>query len=131
MPGKLPVAWERPAGGFEGFEAFEGGQTAGSNAIKNGVWLPELWPVALACGVRMPLLPVAWERPGGGFEGFEAFEGGQTAGSKTDGWGVWLPGLWPVALACGVRMPLLPVAWERLAGGFEGFEAVKNRLPVA
>ena len=38
MPGKLPVAWERPAGGFEGFEAFEGGQTAGSNALKNR-WL--------------------------------------------------------------------------------------------
>ena len=27
----LPVAWERPAGGFE---TFEGGQTAGSNALK-------------------------------------------------------------------------------------------------
>ena len=32
------VAWDRPAGRFEAFEAFEGGQTAGSNALKNR-WL--------------------------------------------------------------------------------------------
>ena len=29
---------------------------------------------------------------------------------KTDGWGMWLRELLPVALACGVRMPLLP--WQ-------------------
>ena len=29
------VALERPAEGFQGFEAFEGGQTAGLNALKN------------------------------------------------------------------------------------------------
>ena len=54
---------ERPAGGFE---AFEGGQPAGSNALKNR-WLGrgcESW-----C-----------QLPGKGLR-FEAFEGGQTAGS--------------------------------------------------
>ena len=59
----MPVAWERPAGAFE---AFEGSQTAGSNALKK-----------------------------------------QMAGLKTDGWGMWLRELLPVALACRVGMPLL------------------------
>ena len=31
----LPVAVKRPAEGFDAFEGFEGGQTAGSNARKN------------------------------------------------------------------------------------------------
>ena len=53
--------WERAAGGFGGFE---GGQTAGLNALKN------------RC-LRRVAARVAVERPAGGFGGFE---GGQTAG---------------------------------------------------
>ena len=64
----LRVAWERPAGGFE---AFEGGQAAGSNVLK----------------------PVG---------GFEALEGGQTAGSN------------------------VLVAWQRPAGGFEVLEGLER-----
>ena len=90
-----------PAGGFEGFE---GGQTAGSNGccqlpgkglreglkgsgagkrqartpLKTdgwGMWLREL-------------LPVAWERPAGGFEGWKGLPGQARTPFKTDGWGV-------------------------------------------
>ena len=91
------VAWERPAGQFEAFEAFEGGQTAGSNALKNR-WLGrgcenfcQLPGKGLREGLKRlraskqqartawlrELLPVAWERPA---RRFEAFEGQQTAG---------------------------------------------------
>ena len=108
----LPVALERPAEGFEAFERFEGGQTAGSNALKNR-WLGRgcesccqlPWKglrkglkrlSGLRAGKRQArtplktdgwawlreLLPVALERPAEGFEAFERFEGGQTAGSN-------------------------------------------------
>ena len=53
---------ERLAGRFEGFEGFEGGQTAVLNALKNR-WLGRV------------AARVALERPA---EGFEAFDGGQT-----------------------------------------------------
>ena len=56
----------RDAGGLEGFEGFEGGQTAGLNALKNR-WLGRV------------AARVALERSAGGFEGCEGFEGGQTA----------------------------------------------------
>ena len=108
----LPVALERPAEGFEAFERFEGGQTAGSNALKNR-WLGRgcesccqlPWKglrkglkrlSGLRAGKRQArtplktdgwawlreLLPVALERPAEGFEAFEPFDGGQTAGSN-------------------------------------------------
>ena len=51
---------ERRAEGLEGFEAFEGAQTAGLNALKNR-WLGSV------------ASRVALERLAGGFEGFEAF----------------------------------------------------------
>ena len=72
----------------EGFEGFEGGQTAGSNALKNR-WLGR------GCESCCQL-------PGKGLRGQARTP------LKTDGWGMWL-------------RELLPVAWERLAGGFEGF----------
>ena len=87
----LPVALERPA---EGFEGFEGGQTAGSNTLKKrrlGHVAARVVASCLGNEARMPLktdgwgmwlrelLPVALERPA---EGFERFEGGQTAGSN-------------------------------------------------
>ena len=163
----LPVAWERPAGGFGGFG---GGQAAGSNALQN-TWL--------ACGcerccrlpgkglreglegsgagkrqARTPLKTDGWghvaarvvagclgkacgkvwcvggrangglERPseqmvghvaalpGKGLrEGLEGSGAGKRQARtplKTDGWGMWL-------------QEVLPVAWERPAGGFGGF----------
>ena len=79
LRGLLPVALERRAGAFGGFE---GGQTGGSNAFKTdgwGMWLRELLPVAKLAG---------------GFAGLRHFrrakgcgsvwtaEGGQTAGSN-------------------------------------------------
>jgi len=57
------VALARPA---EAFEGFEGGQTAGLNALKNR------WPWCLAARVALA-------RPA---EAFEGFEGGQTANLK-------------------------------------------------
>ena len=54
---------ERPVGGFGGFE---GGHTAGLNALKN------------RC-LRRVAARVAVERPAGGFGAFEAFEAWQTA----------------------------------------------------
>ena len=53
---------ERPA---EGFAGFEGGQTAGSNVLKNR-WLGHVAARVVVAG----------------FEAFEGFEGGQTAGSN-------------------------------------------------
>ena len=97
----LPVAWKRRAGRFE---ACEGGQTAGLNAIKNR-WLGrgcENCCQLLGKGARedlkrlkrlmagawlRELVPVAWERPA---RGFEAFEGRQTAGLNA------LKNRWPV-----------------------------------
>ena len=86
------VAVERPAeafGGFRGFGGFEGGQTAGSNALKNR-WL--------GCVAAR----VAVERPA---EGFGGFEGGQTAGLNA------LKNKWLGRVAARVAM-------ERPAGGF-------------
>ena len=52
------VALERLAGGFEAFEGFEAGQTAGLNALKNR-WLGRV------------AARVALERPAGALEGFD------------------------------------------------------------
>ena len=86
---------ERPAGGFGGFE---GGQTAGLNALKTDGW-----------GVAAR---VAAKRPAGGFGGFGGFEGGQTAGLNA------LPNRWLGRVAA-------RVAVERLAGGLG---AIKIRV---
>ena len=148
----------------EGFEALEGGQTAGSNPLKNR-WLGR------GCE---ELLPVALERPAEGFEAFATTGRTPLAPLKTDCWGVAARvvasclgkacgRVWSVCdhgsnslgalknrllgrgcesccqlpgkglreglkrLRAGKQMAgawlreLLPVAWERLAGGFETF----------
>ena len=69
-----PSYLERPA---EAFEGFEGGQTAGLNALKNR------WPWRLAARVALA-------RPA---EAFEGLEGGQTAGLNA------LRNRWPWRLA--------------------------------
>ena len=64
----------------EGFEGFEGGQTAGSNVLKNR------WLGHVAARVVASCLGKFLERPAEAFEafeGFEWFEGGQTASSNT------------------------------------------------
>ena len=106
----LPVALERPAGGFE---AFEGGQTAGSNALKNR-WLG-------ACGCES-CCQLPWKGLRKGLKRLREGKRQARTPLKTDGWGMWL-------------RELLPVALERLAEGFEAFEggqtagsnALKNR----
>ena len=137
--GKLELPWKglRPAGGFGGFE---GGQTAGLNAVKTR-WLG-----------HVTARVVALERPAGGFEGFEAFEGGLElpwkgmreglegleglkGGQTADGWVMQLQANGRLELPWkGLREGLKSlkrlrvgkrqawVALERIAWGFGGFE---------
>ena len=67
----------------EGFEGFEGGQTAGSNVLKNR-WLGHVAArvVASCLGKFLERLAEVFQAFEA-FEGFEGFEGGQTAGSTT------------------------------------------------
>ena len=108
--------------GFEAFEAFEGGQTAGSNVLNNR-WLGH---VAASCGK-------ASER----FEAFEELRAGKrhARNSLKNRWlghvaarvvvASWENGrlerLYKQMTGAWLR-ELLPVAWERPAGGFEAFE---------
>ena len=82
----LPVALERPAEVFEQFEGFQGGQTAGSNVLKNR-WLEHVAArvVASCLGKFLERLAEVFEafEAFEGFEGFEWFEGRQAAGSNT------------------------------------------------
>ena len=86
---------------MEGLEGFEGGQTAGLNALKNR-WLGR---VAARVGLERVAARVAVERPAGGFGGFGGFEGGQTAGLND------LKNRWVGRVAA-------RAAVERHAGGF-------------
>ena len=88
--------------------AFGAWQTAASNALKNR------WLGCVAARLVAGCLGLSWLESCRGKAWGSIW--GPANGSlkrqprtplKTDGWGVWLPELWPVALACGVRMPLL------------------------
>ena len=92
----LPVAWERLAGGFE---ALQGAQPVGSNAPKNR------WLGHVAARVVASCLRKACGRVLNGFKGSGAGKPQARRPLKTDGWGMWL-------------RELLPVACERPAGGF-------------
>ena len=100
----LPVALETPA---EGFDGFEGGQTAGSNALKN------------RGHVAARVVAVALEKPAEGFEGLEGGKRQARMPSKADGWGMWLPELSPVpGKACGRVWGVWGV-WGRANGRLE------------
>ena len=110
MPGKglrepfeggqlLPVAWERPAGGLEAFEAFEGGQTAGSNTLKNR-WLGHV-------AARVVAMQLPWKGLREGLKRLKGLRAGKRQARtplKTDDWGMWLRALLPCSClgkACG------------------------------
>ena len=114
----LPVALERPAEGFEAFERFEGGQTAGSNALKNR-WLGR--GCESCCQLPWKGLRKGLKR----LSGLRAGKRQARTPLKAHG-----PGIWPLLFSGRFALDSLRgarLALERPAEPFEAFQGFGGR----